>query len=238
MPDTPENCYTAQGSSDCVYGTQAPIGSWSLTQTSVVPYGDSHGGPGSDFAVHGTSAVLEFDDLPDERETARPSGAVARRRRKHSARSRTVSGMASRLDHDRQQPRTVVLLTRTPRELPLPPEQRLRSNAVARRDLLGVAASRKPPDSLRPPLRRVPRDARRPARPERVRTAANSGRLRGNALQDRRRSIRQNAVVDGPTSARCRSPSRCAPWLSVRERGHIRRPPAPSASDRFQAIGD
>jgi hypothetical protein len=63
MPDTPENCYSAQGSSDCVYGTQTPNGSWTLTLTSVVPYGGGDGGPGDYFVVHGTlTSIMVGDD--------------------------------------------------------------------------------------------------------------------------------------------------------------------------------
>jgi hypothetical protein len=54
MPTTPEDCYAAMASGNCVYGTQSQQGSWTLTLFSVVPYGGGDGGPGTDYVVHGT----------------------------------------------------------------------------------------------------------------------------------------------------------------------------------------
>jgi hypothetical protein len=53
-PTTPENCYAAQASGDCMGTTQTPKGTWTLTLTSVVPYGGEDGGPGTNYVVHGT----------------------------------------------------------------------------------------------------------------------------------------------------------------------------------------
>jgi len=62
MPTQPEDCYVAQGASDCVYGTQTPEGSWSLTLTSVVPHHGADGGLDSDYVVHGTFATTMIGD--------------------------------------------------------------------------------------------------------------------------------------------------------------------------------
>jgi hypothetical protein len=62
MPTTPENCYTANGSGDCVGGAQTPQGASTLTLTSVVPFDGADGGPGSDFVVHGTFTTTMVGD--------------------------------------------------------------------------------------------------------------------------------------------------------------------------------
>jgi hypothetical protein len=54
QPITPEDCYEAKGASDCVSAAQTPSGSWTLTLTSVTPYGIADGGPGTDFIAHGS----------------------------------------------------------------------------------------------------------------------------------------------------------------------------------------
>jgi hypothetical protein len=63
-PITPENCYSAQGTSDCVLGTQAPSGSWTLNLSSVESYDSGAGGGGiQDYRVHGTfTSSLPGDD--------------------------------------------------------------------------------------------------------------------------------------------------------------------------------
>lgn len=53
-PTRPENCYVAQGTSDCMGDMLTPEGSWSVTLTSVVPYGGGDGTTGIDYVVHGT----------------------------------------------------------------------------------------------------------------------------------------------------------------------------------------
>jgi hypothetical protein len=56
-PTRPENCYVAQGTSDCMGGMLTPEGSWNVTLTSVVPYEGRDGATGIDYVVHGTFAA-------------------------------------------------------------------------------------------------------------------------------------------------------------------------------------
>jgi hypothetical protein len=67
-PVTPEVCYVAQAASSCLPGSQTPLGSWTLTLTSVEPYSSDAGSAGmSYYVVHGslTAAMVEDPSAPD-----------------------------------------------------------------------------------------------------------------------------------------------------------------------------
>ena len=63
QPVPPEVCYEAQAASDCLPGSQTPMGSWTLTLTSVTPYSTDAGSTGtSDYIVHGTLTATMIED--------------------------------------------------------------------------------------------------------------------------------------------------------------------------------
>lgn len=67
-PVTPEVCYQAQGTSNCLPGSETPIGSWTLTLTSVTPYvSDAGSGSMSYYVVHGTltATMIEVQSAAD-----------------------------------------------------------------------------------------------------------------------------------------------------------------------------
>jgi len=67
QPITPEVCYEAKAARDCVVGTTAPRGSWSLTLTSVDAYAPDAGAAIKRFVAHGTltAEVLNTDGSDD-----------------------------------------------------------------------------------------------------------------------------------------------------------------------------
>ena len=67
QPVTPEVCYEAKAARDCVVGTTAPRGSWSLTLTSVDAYAPDAGAAIQRFVAHGTltAEVLNSDGSAD-----------------------------------------------------------------------------------------------------------------------------------------------------------------------------
>ena len=63
QPVTPEVCYEAKAASSCLPGSQSPLGSWTLTLTSVTPYVSDAGSSGmSYYVVHGSFVATMVED--------------------------------------------------------------------------------------------------------------------------------------------------------------------------------
>jgi hypothetical protein len=62
MPVQPTTCYVAQGSSDCVFDTQPPMGAWQLTLTSIALFSKATG-----YVTHGslTATMVSDQDASD-----------------------------------------------------------------------------------------------------------------------------------------------------------------------------
>jgi hypothetical protein len=62
VPVQPSTCYVAQGSSDCVSGTQTPMGSWQLTLNSIILFSKATG-----YVTHGslTATMVGDQDATD-----------------------------------------------------------------------------------------------------------------------------------------------------------------------------
>jgi hypothetical protein len=62
MPVQPTTCYIAQGSSDCVFDTQPPMGAWQLTLTSIALFSKATG-----YVTHGslTATMVNDQDATD-----------------------------------------------------------------------------------------------------------------------------------------------------------------------------
>ena len=67
QPVTPTLGYAAQAVGNCVYGTETPRGSWSVTLTSVDAYAPDMNAPTKRFVAHGTlTAELLNEDGSDD----------------------------------------------------------------------------------------------------------------------------------------------------------------------------